>query len=143
MLLGNTYVITSDSLQGEIRIKYNLNGFLVYLEITAQLSAEHYSRFFDEKKLYLEQNAIAMTKQPNSKVVVVPEDLSFERFWKTYNNPEGKKKMTENCWKRLSDRAKIAALVYIPIYDRKLAQSGIAKAYPSTYLNQEYWKNIK
>lgn len=143
-MIGKTYIITSASNNGEIVLKYNLNGFLIGLEITAQLEEQQYRRLFITKELFLQQNAETMCKEPNSKIKIVPEDLSFERFWNEYDCKVGKRVMTENTWKRMNKREKVDALNGIKAYNFYLAKNqGISKAYPSTYLNQRYWENYK
>lgn len=143
-MIGKTYIITSATAKGEIVLKYNLNGFLIGLEISAELTLVHYERFFQEKKLYLEENAVLMTKEKNSNIRIVPEDLSFERFYELYDNKVGKKVMTEKSWNALPKKDKIDALIGLKRYNNYLLlNAGISKAYPSTYINQRYWENYK
>ena len=69
-------------------------------------------------------------------------DLSFDAFWNTYNNKVGKKKMAESSWNNLSKANKIKALMAIPRYNNNLRLNpGIQKAYPTTFINQEYYNN--
>lgn len=78
----------------------------------------------------------------NFEISVGEPDLSFDAFWNAYANKVGKKKMAENSWKKLGKAIRIKALLGIRKYDNHLRLNpGIAKAHPSTYLNQEYWEN--
>ncbi len=137
---GNTYIITSSSAGGEIIFRYDADGMLIAYEMNADLTQEQYARLVATFP-FQESDAKAMAEKPNSKVQLVPADLSFERFWNAYNYKEGKKVMAENSWKRLSTKDKAEALSYIAEYNHKLIVSGVAKAYPSTYINQKYWEN--
>ena len=65
----------------------------------------------------------------------VDADLSFERFWKAYGNPAGKKKYTKGIWDKMDKGEQIAALTGIRAYMQQKAGDGTTAAYPSTYLN--------
>jgi hypothetical protein len=78
----------------------------------------------------------------NVKVTKSLIDLSFDTFYKLYNNKFGKKVRSEKLWSLLSDEEKIKALKYIQQYDQWLIMNaGIAKKYPETYLSQKIWNN--
>jgi hypothetical protein len=70
----------------------------------------------------------------------VPADLSFEHFWKEYNNPASKKKYTENQWNLRSDAEKIQMLEFLPKLKTMKKLDGTQMPYASTYINQESWK---
>ncbi|MFN8238616.1 MAG: hypothetical protein U0T77_10650 [Chitinophagales bacterium] len=140
---GKTYIIVSAKAAGDITLKYDLNGYLIEMQITANLTPEQFEKLFS-RAIYLESTAESLAANPNSSVKVLPEDLSFERFYDAYNNKLGKKVMAEKSWKALSRKDKIDALVGIKAYDFYLSRNpGISKAYPTTYINQRYWEGYK
>lgn len=141
-MIGKTYIITSSKNSGEIVLKYNLNGYLIALEITANFTEEQYQRIFNNFP-YTETKAKEIQqKSTNNTIQELPADLSFERFYNEYANKKGKRVMAEKSWNRLSQKSKIEALKGIAKYNYYLAtKPNIEKAYPSTYINQQYWLN--
>ena len=77
-------------------------------------------------------------KTDYTRIKQVPIDLSFENFWRLYNLKEGKH-TAEKIWNALPMHEQLAAIIYIPIYNGKLAQSTIPKKYPETYLRKKAW----
>lgn len=138
------YILTSEEeFSGEIIFEYNLKGFLKCVEIS---SAKHMRLDFFNwlwRNLPLSIRELEGYKVDAQKMITIteaPEDLSFDRFWKEYGNKVGKKTMTENAWKKLSQADKIKALSYIPKLRTKKTIDGTQMPYPSTYLNQRYWE---
>lgn len=138
-MIGKTYIITSKTAGGEIVFKYHLNGFLIGLEVNAELTFDAWQRLVKNFPFKIE--IMEHMASENKNIKLLPEDLSFERFWNAYNYKEGKKVMAQNAWNKLIAKDKLRALQYISYYNHKLTQTGVAKAYPSTYLNQKYWTN--
>lgn len=82
------------------------------------------------------------SRQENVKVTLIPEDLSFERFWTEYGHKEGKKTRCEAKWSKMPEEERLKALKHIQKYNQHLSQNpSIVKKYPETYLNTEAWNN--
>lgn len=80
----------------------------------------------------------------NAKLTInaVLEDLSFPKFWDTYDYKIGKKQRAEKIWEAMNDTERSKCLLAIPAYKYWLAQqNGIAKLYPETFLSQKRWQN--
>lgn len=70
-------------------------------------------------------------------------DLSFTKFWDTYNNKMGDKRKIERKWQSLSEIDKIMALGMIPRLRRYYEELRLPFVlYPATYLNQRRWENF-
>lgn len=138
---GKKYILTSTFIKGEIVFKYNLKGYLSSVEIAASgLSLEIFNWIWNHLPKTTKEIAEYIAKAKNFTIQEIPEDLSFERFWIEYGHKVGKKTMTQNAWKRLSQADKIACLLYIPKLRKIKASEGTQMPYPSTYLNQKYWE---
>jgi hypothetical protein len=118
------YILTSTQFKGQIIMIFNSKNRLVYFEIKAQLT--------DEQQEYFVKHAPA--------VVSGLDVFRRSTFWDAYSYKEGVKADAYNTWTRMSQSSRIAALEFIPIYDGKLAVSGLGKAYPTKYLSKKYWE---
>jgi len=88
------------------------------------------------------ENLTHFAKSRKMAVVEVQADLSFEAFWNAYNYKDGgSKKKAQAIWGRLSETNKAAAMASLPKYEQFLKRSQTAKAFATTYLNQERWNN--
>jgi len=126
------------------QFNYYLNGHLKAFEILSGKLSEKQKTWlkvnfpFDESVIKEEW----MKKlRKNFEITVGEPDLSFEAFWDAYDNKKGKKKMAENTWNKMSKAKRIKAMLYLKRYNDQLRIDNVAKAYPSTYLNQEYYEN--
>ena len=135
-----TYLLKAKNTLTEAIFKYDLNGYLI---------AFNFNELIDEKqKIWLlkylpkkETQLLQIQKnQKTLKISIVPQDLSFENFYKLYNYKQ-KRKQAEATWNRMTKMNKQKALAYIPTYNNKLNLSGANKAYPASYLNQEYFND--
>lgn len=141
-MTGKKYILTSDHFTGEVTFEYNLKGFLKAVKVgeVKGMSKSIFDWLWANLPTSTQMIEEYKKTAGNFKISEVPVDLSFERFWSEYNNKVGKKKMTENAWNKLSQKDKIAALLYIEKLRRTKRQDGTQMPYPSTYLNQKYWE---
>lgn len=140
---GIKYLLTIAECDGEVVIEYNLKGFLKSVEITVakHMSFDTFEYVWTNLPLNRAKIDEWLKKAPEGfKMHEMSEDLSFDRFWKEYGNKVGKKTMTENAWKKLSQADKMAALLFIPKLRTRKKLDGTQMPYPSTYLNQKYWE---
>ena len=128
---------------------YNLNGSLRAFKITeGQLTVNQMKWLFSDCNFpasELLMNTIWI-KNPELKglieVIKAEVDLTFDAFWNLYDNKVGKRKMAEGLWKRLSKADKILIFINIPKYKNYLKHYPTQQMmYPTTYLNQEAYKN--
>ena len=71
---------------------------------------------------------------------VESEDLTFERFWREYNNKVGKKQAAGQLWQKMPRKAKIAALVYIKTLHQQYKAKKWDLPLGDTYLRGKYWE---
>lgn len=140
---GIKYLLTIAECDGEAVIEYSFKGFLRSAEITVGKNMSFNIFEFLWTNLPMRRSEIDEW-QKNApagwQMHEMSEDLSFDRFWKEYGNKVGKKTMTENAWKKLSQADKMAALLFIPKLRTRKKLDGTQMPYPSTYLNQKYWE---
>jgi hypothetical protein len=140
-MTGKKYILTSELIKGEIVFKYNLKGYLSSVEIAASgMKLEVFNWIWENLPKTTKEVDEYIQRAKNFRIQEVPEDLSFERFWLEYGHKVGKKMMTQNAWKKLSQHDKIAALIYIPKLKKIKEREGTQMPYPQTYLNQKYWE---
>ncbi len=122
--------------------KYDLNGDLRSFENhTEKILHKQIAWLFGNFPVYESNIREWITLYVEIFEITIGEpDLSFETFWKAYRNPV-KKIMSQRAWNRLSKLDRRNAIAYIKIYDNYLVRKNIAKAHPSTYLNQRYWED--
>lgn len=145
LLNVKTYLLTSKAMEGGgVQFGYDSNDFLVYFNATDNVNKE--------QLLWLLKNMpLAHTEIPQFKrkieatgasLELVPEDLSFERFWNEYNYKLGRKPKVKRTWEGMTENARIAALLYIKKYNYWLSQhQNVERQYPSTYLSNKQWEN--
>lgn len=140
-----TYTVKGRNFPSVWIFKYDLEGNLKEWKLEeGVLSEKQRAWLFHPSRFPYLENAIKthFMSIRNLEVTVGVPDLSFEYFWKLYENKKGKKLMAERSWNKLSKSDRINALAGIKHYNNSLRRSGgIAKAYPATYINQRYWEN--
>ena len=137
LLIGKTLGITME-------FNYDLNGLLIAFKILeGELNEKQQAWLFCHRFPYQEQQMEVMKTVEWFEVTESDPDLSFDAFWTAYGYKLGKKVQAQNAWNKLSKGERIAALAGIKPYDNYLKRrnNSIAKAYPSSYLNQRYWEN--
>ena len=139
-----TYTITGNNTKIVWEFKYRLNGLLYQfklLEGTLDQKQIHWL-FVKGKFPYKEDQVKGWVAIKNFNIEVGEPDLSFDNFWNVYANKYGKRKMAENTWNRLSKADKIKVFINIPKYKNYLKYYPSQQTmYPTTYLNQEAYKN--
>ena len=142
MDLLTTYTVTGTNTNIVWRFKYRLNGLLFEFKlIEGELDQKQINWLFVKGHFpYKEAQIKGWKAIKNLKVEIGKPDLSFEAFWNAYNH-KLKRVLSERAWKRLSAKDQLDAIKGIKAYDGMLSRKGIAKAHPSTYLNQRYWED--
>ncbi|AUS06460.1 hypothetical protein [Pseudotamlana carrageenivorans] len=142
-----SYTVKSKNSDNVWEFKYDLNGNLkAFKVLSGVLSNQQMIWFFRKGNFPVLESVIKTIWIPNLKqnfeITIGEPDLSFEAFWNSYGNKVGKRKETENKWTRLSKAEKLQVLSSIPKYNNYLKHyPKQQKQYPSTYLNQEAYKN--
>jgi hypothetical protein len=133
-------IITGERFSGEIIIENDQEGNLVLIDIReAGLSQTQLMWLWCDQSI-----SCALPKLLNDitvKVTTVKEEITFDMFWKKYNDKErSSKKRTLTKWNRMRESEQVKAFNYIPKYFQSIP-SGVEKKYAETYLNAELWNN--
>lgn len=124
-------------------LKYDPAHRLVGLHLEGDVTDVFYKWFFTNAPILKEiEMKQFMYNAKNVKLDIVPEDLSFDRFWSMYDHKISDKKRTLKKWTSMDDTSRAKAISYISTYNRHLFENpGISKCYAETYLNREMWNN--
>lgn len=133
------YQVYSEKAQCDLQLKYGENGRLLGIELMQDECV------IDENvRVGIFANApssIGILKQLALKhkwnMVEIKPDLSFDKFWKIYNNTNGSKIKAAQIWDKMTEKNKNLAINYIHKYKQSLGAT--TQAYATTYLNQQYW----
>lgn len=143
--METTYTVKGKNSDVFWEFKYDLNGDLKQFKLLeGTLSTKQAKWLFGSDNFPFIESVMRSVWMPelkqNFEIIKGSPDLSFDSFWKLYNQ-KVKKVMAEKAWKRLSKTDRLEAIKGIKAYDGYLKRKGIAKAHPSTYLNQRYWED--
>lgn len=135
-----TYTIVGSNFPGTIILKYDLKGDLRHFSIEeAELNQEQREWLY--LRVPINENKVGVFRSIKTFTVHKGEpDISFDVFWEAYGN-KVKRVKTKAIWDKMTKADRLNALAGIRGYDRYLAKTRIAKAHPSTYLNQSYWED--
>ena len=136
-----TFQVFSQKANCNLQFKYGNNGRLLAIEfVLDDLNID------EQLRLQIVANAPSsvgtlkqLAQKHNWKLIEVLEDITFESFWNKYNYKVGKLNKTKEYWNKLSDADKTLAFKYIDKYNNHLKLSNVSKAYPTSYLNGQYW----
>lgn len=143
--MKTTYTVRALNSDTVWTFTYDLDGNLRSFQIMeGELSAKQMKWLFSSGNFpaneSIMKNVWMLELKKNFEIIVGAPDLSFDNFWHSYNY-KVKKIASERVWKRLSKKDRLEAIKAIEAYDKYLARKHIAKANPSTYLNQRYWED--
>ena len=136
------YVITFKKIQGDVCFEFNPDGFLVSFNVNANISEDQLYWLLCRMPIKEALIKDRLDNVENTKLSLVPDDLSFEAFWTAYMYKVGNKKRTEKLWNELDDGEKTKVFNHLPRYTYYLkTHTGISKAYPETFLSQRRFEN--
>ena len=138
---GAEYILLFEKTDISISFNYDLNGLLVAFKIDGILTETQHAYVMGRIPMLERQIERFTSSFKNATITIKPGDLSFERFWQDYSNKKGKLKMAKNLWAKLAEADKVKVLLHIPKYRIQCAKDKVDMAYPSTYINQEYYNN--
>jgi hypothetical protein len=120
-------------------LEYGPDEFLISWRVDGQWPREVWVLIWHKPPL--SEGGIKTLEIPNVTMQLVPEDLTFERFWEEYGFKMGNKAKTERQYNELKEEEKVAIFKAIPKYLYWLSCGTVAQAMPSTWLNQRRWEN--
>ncbi|SFB80733.1 hypothetical protein SAMN05421780_101566 [Flexibacter flexilis DSM 6793] len=137
------YAIQTTKYTEQVVFEYDEeSGLLVGLHIEAGLPVgphewilEHLPRTTTEL-----QDFVAAVTSPHTRVIEVPHDLSFERFWDQYTKKVNKARCIK-LFEKLSDADKLKAITTVTPYLEYCKRTGFrGVADPEKYLNAGYYE---
>lgn len=134
------FLITSPKFSGQAEIFYNASGVLCKIDCS--------DTNMDAATVFHFKNAVGptvtdmATRFSKDAVIVEAEyEVSFDMFWKKYNEKRNKKRCII-LWSKLNKVQQVQALFGVDAYFKYLKKEGWRnKADPDTYLRGEYWEN--
>lgn len=136
-----TYLLTKKGVAGELTLSYNAEGRLCAFTCDMEMSDSLLSTTIHRLPI-LQEDALAVKKAVGWSVSEVPQDLSYEAFWKAYDYKVGDQVRCRKLWKALSDADKSKVLLVIPKYHRWLKlHTSTEQLFPTTFLNQRRFEN--
>ncbi len=131
--------MTSPNFSGQMIFGYDSEGVLKYYQNDADLEVSHMVWLGNNFPFHVDDLPRIVMKGSIKEIT----DLTFEYFWKEYNNKVGNRAQAEKLWRKLNDSDKIAVFDHLPKYRYYLnTHQGIMQAYATTFLNQRRWENI-
>lgn len=122
-----------------VHFGFNAEGLLVAMQLPEDLTEA--SQLWLMRNLPICEDDLKHFAE-RSKMVVREQitEVTFDLFYKTYGNKEGKKK-AEAVWNKLPKAEQIKAFQYIATLKSKKQFTGENLPYPATYLNQQRWND--
>lgn len=135
------YILITKKLVGYILFEYLKNGgYMVKFEnCTYGMTDDQQAYLLRELRYCLTLGGVAQWANDNGhELILLQEDLSFERFWEAYDHQKNKLG-AQKYWAKLSDADKRFALQNIVAYRHYIAVNAewYNKKYPDGYLGAE------
>lgn len=135
------YVLTSFKTLGEVVYRFDDADMIISCEVSPNMPEEDRLRVFKNVPKNVE-TLMKWKERPTLKIEFIPDDLSFDFFWRSYDYKVGNKAKCKKLWESLSDDKKAKALSMIQRYKQWAAGKNIDRVYPERYLSQERFDNV-
>lgn len=139
------FILTSPLFEGEVEFVYTDNNLLYSFDFSKSEISEIQQKAILEH-LPRHVSHLPQLTPPGSQGVITEifQEVTFEMFWKRYFKDRYKdnssKKRSEQKWKRLSKKDRVAAYNHIGKYMINV-QPGTQYKLAETYLSAEVWNN--
>jgi len=139
------YILTTTKIEGEITFGYNSTGYLVYFTMPENLD-DNTSRALLKNLPRVTEELERITTGRDVKIQKVPEDLSFDKFWRVYDKKINRKR-AEPLYNKLKDGEKMLAMMRVADYKDACSRLKRGVADPEKYIRDAYfetdWKREK
>lgn len=135
------YILNSKNTPAKIFFTFDLNGVLKAFKVSDETTEHQVKWLIRFMPKNINELKALNESEPKFSLIKEPADLSFAKFWQTYNYKVGSKVKAEAIYKKLNNEQKALAISYISKYLNQIRMSGAAQAYPTTYLNQRYFES--
>ena len=134
-MIEERYILTSTSFEGELELRFALNGNLTAFFNRAELSEKQQNWLASNFPMTVVMANEMIGKASGMSVARFPAELTFEVFWKKYDLKIDKDLALKE-WNKMSVSDQIKAYLGIDAYDKYLSKSGEGKIYAVRYLNR-------
>lgn len=134
----NRYILTHAKMQGEVELGYASSGRLLLWHVRAELNQASYNKLLEN--IPTDEKHIDYYRKRGFNVKHLPPDLSFDVFWKLYDNKKSRLK-AEKLWQKMTTAERMQAIEQIPAYNRFLTSKNMEKAFPDTWLRNKRWQD--
>lgn len=134
------FLITSPKFHGQAELLYTDAGVLCKIDVTdTNMGAQTVHQFKASVPAHTDMLGVAFSNLTT--IVEAEYEVSFEMFWKKYNEKRNKKRCLI-LWSKLNKVQQVQAFFGVEAYFKYLKENGWRnKADPDTYLRGEYWEN--
>lgn len=138
--MKRTFILTSPAFEGEVELVY-VDGVIVSVIMEkATLRTEMTMAILKHVGIKIEDVKLVCGDSTTAKLVEIVKEVTFDEFWKRYNNKISNKKRTMNKWNSMAKGEQKKAFEFVNKYYAMLPPGQVAK-YAETYLNSEIWNN--
>ncbi|WP_317899450.1 hypothetical protein [Aurantibacillus circumpalustris] len=135
-----TYQYHSQKFKSDVTVSYNKHGILTGFNVLSGNAVDQlHSHDREFKNFFYEVDFIASAKQHGLKIIEVQRVVTFEMFWKDYEEKNCGRTKAEACWNRMSKFDQVEAYDFIKAFNGILKLNQTAKPYATTYLNSKRW----
>lgn len=134
------YSVISTAYIGEVIFSFDDDSVFNGIEIKASLTEKQLRHFIANIPYNIDELLATIGKSKLVTLTPIQEEVTFEMFWKLYNDKSRSSKIkSEKIFNRFSQADRIAAFNFYPTYMRN--KGNAEKKYCETYLNAQLWKN--
>lgn len=139
--MNRTYIITSNKVQGDLKLSYNDSGYMVTMDIGMAFNHEQYLWLYKNFPATLADLKTMIEKQKHLTLKELAPDLSFDVFWNAYCYKIGNKLRAQKLWNDMPDGERMEAIDKIKSYNGWLKRHlSTERLYPETYLSQKRYQ---
>ena len=132
------FILTSPKFEGAVTFGYNADNRLIYYENTTSMTIKQLDWLL--ANLPQASTWIGNIKTDSgTRVVEIPEDLSFERFWNLYDKKVNRLR-AEPLFEKLNEAEKFKAIMRVKTYKEycHLTHRGVSD--PEKYIRSKYFE---
>jgi len=131
------FILKSPKFEGQVTFGYDHNGDLIFYH--NEIPDEKVIKWINKYTPINRENLEAFKQKVQATITEVPEDLSFDRFWNTYEKKHNRKR-AEPLFEKLNDADKMQAIMRVKAYFEYCWKTKRGIADPEKYLRERYFE---
>lgn len=140
MITKSYHLTTANSPLGIVYTFEQETNTLVGIEVRDMHQAETLAAIFQKAIISFNDFWQHWTSKPGITLVEITANITFEIFWKKYDDAKrSSKKRSLKLWEKLDEKNRINAYFFFDVYMKN--KGAAEKKYCETYLNAEMWNN--